>query len=102
MFELCIVFNFFQIIIFFFLVIIKEILKLLKRFFRYDLEGKNGGIILKQFLDILEIFINLVMFKVVFVYFERRIIRIIFKLFIKIMFRFSYRNFIQDKKECEL
>lgn len=85
----------------FLLVTTKEIPKLLKRFSRYDPEGKNGGITLKQFLDIPEISTNPVMPKVASAYLERRTNRITPKSFIKIMSRLSHRNSIQDKKECE-
>lgn len=77
----------------------KEIPKLLKRFSRYDPEGKNGGITLKQFLDIPEISTNPVMPKVASAYLERRTNSITPKSFIKIMSRLSHRNSIQDKKE---
>ena len=51
-------------IINFIVVTSKEISKLLKRFARYDPDGRNGGIKLKQFLDIPEISINPIMPKV--------------------------------------
>ena len=79
----------------------KEIPKLLKRFARYDPEGRNGGITLKQFLDIPEISTNPIMPKVASAYLERRTKRITSESFIWILSRLSPRNSLDDKKQCE-
>ena len=79
----------------------KEIPKLLKRFARYDPEGRNGGITLRQFLDIPEISTNPIMPKVASAYLERRTNRLTSQSFINILSRLSPRNSLDDKKQCE-
>ena len=85
----------------FVVVTVKEIPKLLKRFARYDPEGRNGGITLKQFLDIPEISTNPIMPKVASAYLERRTNRLTSQSFINILSRLSPRNSLDDKKQCE-
>lgn len=79
----------------------KEIPKLLKRFAHYDPEGRNGGITLKQFLDIPEISTNPIMPKVTSAYLERRTNKLTSRSFISILSRLSPRNSLDDKKQCE-
>ena len=80
----------------------KEIPKLLKRFARYDPDGRSGGITLKQFLDIPEISTNLIMPKVASTYLESRSNKITSSSFINMLSRLSPRNSLDDRKECEL
>ncbi|XP_020622061.1 calcineurin subunit B-like [Orbicella faveolata] len=77
----------------------KEIPKLLKRFAYYDPGGRNGGITLKQFLDIPEISTNPIMPKVASAYLERRTNRLTSESFISILSRLSPRNSLDDKKQ---
>ena len=88
-------------ICFFIVVTAKEISKLLKRFARYDPEGRNGGITLKQFLDIPEISTNPIMPKVASAYLDQRTNKLTSKSFISILSRLSPHNSLDDKKQCE-
>lgn len=73
----------------------------MKRFARYDPEGRNGGVTLKQFLDIPEISTNPIMPKVASAYLETRTNKLTSNSFINILSRLSPRNSLDDKKECE-
>lgn len=77
----------------------KEISKLLRRFGRYDLDGRNGRITLKQFLDIPEISTNPLMPKVASAYLETGTDKLTSKSFINMLSRLSPRNSLADKKE---
>ncbi|XP_044177822.1 calcineurin subunit B-like isoform X2 [Acropora millepora] len=77
----------------------KEIPKLLKRFVRDDPEGRNGGISLKQFLDIPEISTNPIMPKVASYYLEKRTNKLTYSAFITMMSRLSSRNPLDDKRQ---
>ena len=89
------------IVINFIVVTSKEISKLLKRFARYDPDGRNGGITLKQFLDIPEISTNPIMPKVASAYLEQRTSKLTSKSFIRILSRLSPQNSLDNKKQCE-
>lgn len=77
----------------------KEIPKLMKRFARYDPDGRNGGITLKQFLDIPEISTNPIMPKVASVHLDSRSRKITYRSFINMLSRLSPRNSLDDRKE---
>ena len=79
----------------------KEIPKLLKRFVRDDPEGRNGGISLKQFLDIPEISTNPIMLKIASYYLEKRTNKLTYSAFITMMSRLSPRNPLVDKRQCK-
>ena len=74
----------------------------MKRFARYDPDGRNGGITLKQFLDIPEISTNPIMPKVASVHLDSRSHKITYRSFINMLSRLSPRNSLDDRKECEL
>ena len=86
----------------FFAVSTKEIPKLMKRFARYDPDGRHGGITLKQFLDIPEISTNPIMPKVASAHLDSRSRKITYRSFINMLSRLSPRNSLDDRKECEL
>lgn len=71
----------------------------MKRFARYDPDGRNGGITLRQFLDIPEISTNPIMPKVAFAYLQTRTNKLTSKSFINILSRMSPRNSLADRKE---
>lgn len=77
----------------------REIPKLLKRFARYDPEGRNGGMTLKQFLSIPEISTNPVMPKVASCYIETTTSKLTSTAFITMLSRLSPRNSLADKKQ---
>ena len=73
----------------------------MKRFAHYDPDGRNGGITLKQFLDIPEISTNPIMPKVASVHLDSRSRKITYRSFINMLSRLSPRNSLDDRKECE-
>ena len=73
----------------------------MKRFARYDPNGRNGGITLKQFLDIPEISSNPIMPKVASAHLDSRSRKITYRSFINMLSRLSPRNSLDDRKECE-
>ena len=73
----------------------------MKRFARYDPDSRNGGITLKQFLDIPEISTNPIMPKVASAHLDSRSRKITYRSFINMLSRLSPRNSLDDRKECE-